>query len=210
MPTSKTRSTRERGFATETSSSLSSTRVPTGFATSSRSALPSPHVLIQEDREYDLGREGGHSHRRILHASDATGQEIVRALIAAVRRESKIEVLENHIAIDLVLDGGHPPACWGAYVLDRATEEVKTFAARASVLATGGAGKVYLYTSNPDVATGDGVAMAYRAGATHRQHGVLPVPPDLPLPPAGEVLPDHRGAARRGRDPAPAPTARRS
>ena len=120
----------------------------------------------QEDREYDLGREGGHSHRRILHASDATGQEIVRALIAAVRREPKIEVLENHIAIDLVLDDGQPSACWGAYVLDRATKEVKTFVARASVLATGGAGKVYLYTSNPDIATGDGVAMACRAGAT--------------------------------------------
>jgi L-aspartate oxidase len=120
----------------------------------------------QEDREYDLGREGGHSHRRILHASDATGQEIVRALIAAVRQEPKIEVLENHIAIDLVLDANHPSACWGAYVLDRATKEVKTFVARASVLATGGAGKVYLYTSNPDIATGDGVAMACRAGAT--------------------------------------------
>src|SRR5262245_44381947 len=108
----------------------------------------------QEDREYDLGREGGHSHRRILHASDATGREIVRALIAAVRHEGRIEVLESHIAIDLVLDDGQPPACWGAYVLDRATEEVKTFVARATVLATGGAGKVYLYTSNPDIATG--------------------------------------------------------
>ncbi|MET0154174.1 MAG: L-aspartate oxidase [Candidatus Binatia bacterium] len=120
----------------------------------------------QEDREYDLGREGGHSHRRILHASDATGREIVRALIAAVRREPRIQVMENHIAIDLVLDDSPQPACWGAYVLDRATDEVKTFVARASVLATGGAGKVYLYTSNPDIATGDGVAMACRAGAT--------------------------------------------
>ncbi len=119
----------------------------------------------QEDREYDLGREGGHSHRRILHASDATGREIVRALIAAVRREPGIQVMENHIAIDLVLGGDAQPACWGAYVLDRATNEVKTFVARASVLATGGAGKVYLYTSNPDIATGDGVAMACRAGA---------------------------------------------
>jgi L-aspartate oxidase len=120
----------------------------------------------QEDREYDLGREGGHSHRRILHASDATGREIVRALIAAVRREPRIQVMENHIAIDLVLDGSPEPACWGAYVLDRASDEVKTFVARASVLATGGAGKVYLYTSNPDIATGDGLAMACRAGAT--------------------------------------------
>jgi L-aspartate oxidase len=123
----------------------------------------------QEDREYDLGREGGHSHRRILHASDATGWEIVRALIAAVRAQPAIMVLENHIAIDLMCepsrDGG-PPTCWGAYVLDRTTDEVKSFFARATILATGGAGTVYLYTSNPDIATGDGIAMACRAGAT--------------------------------------------
>jgi L-aspartate oxidase len=122
----------------------------------------------QEDREYDLGREGGHSHRRILHASDATGWEIVRALIAAVRAQPAIAVLENHIAIDLTCEptaDGAPPTCWGAYVLDRATNEVKSFVARATILATGGAGKVYLYTSNPDIATGDGIAMACRAGA---------------------------------------------
>jgi L-aspartate oxidase len=122
----------------------------------------------QEDREYDLGREGGHSHRRILHASDATGREIVRALIAVVRAEPAIVVLENHIAIDLMLEpaaGEAPPTCWGAYVLDRTTNEVKRFVARATILATGGAGKVYLYTSNPDIATGDGIAMACRAGA---------------------------------------------
>jgi L-aspartate oxidase len=122
----------------------------------------------QEDREYDLGREGGHSHRRILHASDRTGWEIVRALIAAVRAEPRIRVLENHVAVDLLLEPaarGATPACWGAYVLDRATNRVVTFVARVTVLATGGAGKVYLYTSNPDIATGDGIAMAYRAGA---------------------------------------------
>jgi len=122
----------------------------------------------QEDREYDLGREGGHSHRRILHASDATGWEIVRALIAVVRAEPAIVVLENHIAIDLMLEPAAdeaPPTCWGAYVLDRTTNEVKSFVARATILATGGAGKVYLYTSNPDIATGDGIAMACRAGA---------------------------------------------
>ena len=124
----------------------------------------------QEDREFDLGREGGHSHRRILHASDATGHEIVRALMAAVRAHPRIEVRENHIAIALLLDGqpasGSPlPTCWGAYVLDRVSNEIRTFVSRATVLATGGAGKVYLYTSNPDIATGDGIAMAYRAGA---------------------------------------------
>ncbi len=121
----------------------------------------------QEDREYDLGREGGHSHRRILHASDRTGWEIVRALIAAVRGEPRIRVLENHVAVDLLIDASSrgAPTCWGAYVFDRSTKRVETFVARATVLATGGAGKVYLYTSNPDIATGDGIAMAYRAGA---------------------------------------------
>ncbi|MBI2963342.1 MAG: L-aspartate oxidase [Deltaproteobacteria bacterium] len=123
----------------------------------------------QEDREYDLAREGGHSHRRILHASDATGREIVRALITAVRGEPRIRVLENHIAIDLMLGadgGGGTPTCWGAYVLDLATRGIDSVVARATVLATGGAGKVYLYTSNPDIATGDGIAIACRAGAT--------------------------------------------
>ena len=119
--------------------------------------------------EYDLGREGGHSHRRILHAADATGHEIMRALVEAVRRTPNITVLENHIAIDLLIDAKIDPAignpsCWGAYALDRVNAEVKTIRARATLLATGGTGKVYLYTSNPDLATGDGVAMAYRAG----------------------------------------------
>jgi L-aspartate oxidase len=121
----------------------------------------------QEDREYDLGREGGHSHRRILHALDATGHEIIRALSEAVRAHPDITVYENHLAIDLLVEREHrAPECWGAYVLDRTTRAVHRFAARATVLCTGGAGKVYLYTSNPDVATGDGLAMAYRAGAT--------------------------------------------
>ena len=120
----------------------------------------------QEDREYDLGREGGHSHRRILHALDATGHEIIRALSEAVRAHPRITVHENHLAIDLLIDRSGPAEqCWGAFVLDRATRQVHRFAARATVLCTGGAGKVYLYTSNPDVATGDGLAMAYRAGA---------------------------------------------
>lgn len=119
-----------------------------------------------EEAEYDLGLEGGHSHRRILHASDATGQEIIRALIAAVRQHPNITILEKHLSIDLLTsDDAAPRECWGAYVLDLATGTVKTLTARITVLCTGGAGKVYLYTSNPDVATGDGVAMAYRAGA---------------------------------------------
>jgi L-aspartate oxidase len=121
----------------------------------------------QEDREYDLGREGGHSHRRILHALDATGHEIIRALSEAVRAHPRITIYENHLAIDLLVERtGRGAECWGAYVLDHATRQVHRFTARATVLCTGGAGKVYLYTSNPDVATGDGLAMAYRAGAT--------------------------------------------
>src|SRR5262245_48413538 len=122
-----------------------------------------------EDPEYDLGREGGHSHRRILHASDATGREIMRALVAAVRAEPNIRVLERNLAIDLLTDAELNPyaqivSCWGAYVLDRDTGAVHTVSARATLLASGGAGKVYLYTSNPDIATGDGIAMAHRAG----------------------------------------------
>ena len=118
-----------------------------------------------EEAEYDLGLEGGHSHRRILHASDATGQEIIRALIAVVRQHPNITILEKHLSIDLLIgENVSEQECWGAYVFDLETRAVKTLTARATVLCTGGAGKVYLYTSNPDVATGDGVAMAYRAG----------------------------------------------
>jgi L-aspartate oxidase len=120
------------------------------------------------NEEYDLGREGGHSKRRVLHASDATGREIMRALIDAVRAQPKITVLEKHMAVDLLVQprtGAQPARCWGAYALDVGSGEVKRLQARATMLATGGAGKVYLYTSNPDIATGDGIAMAYRAGA---------------------------------------------
>jgi len=116
-----------------------------------------------EETEYDLGLEGGHSHRRILHASDATGHEIIRALIAAVRQQPNITILEKHLGIDLLINDTSEE-CWGAYVLDLETNEVKTLIAKVTVLCSGGAGKVYLYTSNPDVATGDGLAMAYRAG----------------------------------------------
>jgi L-aspartate oxidase len=111
----------------------------------------------------DLGLEAGHSHRRILHAGDITGREIERALVDAVRRHRGVRVVENHLAVDLLLDARGE--CRGAYVMDRATGRIEPFVAGATVLATGGAGKVYLYTTNPDIATGDGMAMAWRAGA---------------------------------------------
>lgn len=121
---------------------------------------------------YDLTREGGHSQRRILHSEDITGREIQRALVLAARAHDNITIYENHVAIDLLTESKvlkktlEENRCLGAHVLDTDTGVVKTFASRITLLASGGAGKVYLYTCNPDVATGDGVAMAYRAGAT--------------------------------------------
>jgi len=115
----------------------------------------------------DLAREGGHSARRVVHAGDLTGQEIQRALLAAARQHPNIEMREWHMGVDLITVSqfGGPDRCVGAYIFDEQNGRIETVRARATVLATGGAGKVYLYTTNPDVATGDGVAMAYRAGA---------------------------------------------
>ena len=118
----------------------------------------------------DLGREGGHTYRRVLHATDVTGREIQRALTERAQAHPNIRMLENHVGIDLIrrrkVDGGHgPDRIVGAYVLEADTGRVSTLAARVVMLATGGSGKVYLYTTNPDVATGDGVAMAWRARA---------------------------------------------
>ncbi len=117
--------------------------------------------------ELDLGREGAHTRHRVVHWEDVTGREIQRALTEAVHKHSNITVLDEHIAVDLLSMAkyGGDPACFGAYVLDRNSGEVKTICARATVLASGGTGKIYVYTSNPDVATGDGIAMAYRIGA---------------------------------------------
>ncbi len=129
------------------------------------------HFTERENvREYDLGKEGGHTKRRVLHAGDITGREIERALLAAVSVEKNITVFEHLLAIDLIttqkLHQSGLNRCLGAYVLDEFSGEVIAFAVGVTLLATGGSGKVYLYTSNPDIASGDGVAMAYRAGAT--------------------------------------------
>jgi L-aspartate oxidase len=119
---------------------------------------------------FSLGKEGGHSHRRILHAKDTTGKEIAESLLETARKHSNITILEEHFAIDLITSGKlgmvSEDRVLGAYVLDELSGEVHTFRSDRVLLATGGCGKVYLYTTNPDSSTGDGVAMAWRAGAT--------------------------------------------
>ena len=124
----------------------------------------------ESSRGYDLGREGGHSQRRVLHAADFTGQEIEQRLVERCEAHPNIELRANQLAIDLStshkLGLPEPTRIIGAYVLDAETGTVEAYQAPIVFLATGGCGKVYLYTSNPDIASGDGIAMAYRAGAT--------------------------------------------
>jgi L-aspartate oxidase len=125
-----------------------------------------------DDSGYHLTREGGHSQRRIIHAADATGHAVQVTLAEKVRQHPNITLLENHIAVDLITTqkfksediSADSNACLGAYVLDNNTGKVITIGAQNTILATGGAGKVYLYTTNPDISTGDGMAMAWRAG----------------------------------------------
>ncbi|PKI12692.1 L-aspartate oxidase [Colwellia sp. 12G3] len=120
------------------------------------------------ETRYHLTREGGHSHRRILHAADATGQAIQTTLADQVKQHSRIRIFERFNAIDLICQssttGKKPKKCIGAYIWNRNTEKVESIYAQKTILATGGASKVYQYTSNPDVASGDGIAMAWRAG----------------------------------------------
>jgi len=131
--------------------------------------------FTRKNGELHLGREGGHSENRIVHAADMTGREIEQALVDNVKRHPDIEVFEHHFAIDLLTehhlgrevsrDEPDPINCFGAYVLDQEKGEICRMLAKSTVLATGGAGQVYLYSTNPPVATGDGIAMAYRAKA---------------------------------------------
>ncbi len=127
-----------------------------------------------EDGTFDLGREGGHSYNRILHHKDRTGQEIEEKLIQTVRNHPNIEILEYHFALDLITQHhlGYPVyycqdniVCFGAYVQDTRTGEIKTILSKITYLATGGIGNIYQTTTNPSIATGDGIAMAYRAKA---------------------------------------------
>lgn len=130
--------------------------------------VPFSHNDADPEAPYHLTREGGHSHRRVIHAADATGTAIETSLIQAARNHPNITLFDNHIAIDLVtsqrLGQSGNNRVLGAYVLNRKQERVAVFAARSVMLATGGASKVYLYTSNPDLSTGDGIAMAWRTG----------------------------------------------
>ena len=124
--------------------------------------------------EHDLGKEGGHSKRRIHHAGDITGKEIITVLLNTIKSHPNVSILEDHVAINLITTKKNPNLrspllgvnrCLGAYALEKKTGRIKTFCSKVTIIATGGCGKVYLYTSNPDTATGDGIAMAYRAEA---------------------------------------------
>ncbi len=128
----------------------------------------------QKEDEFDLGLEGGHSRNRVVHAADLTGKEVENSLLNAVKAKKNVTILEDHLAVDLITqhhladyvrESGEKIKCWGAYVLDKEKNQVITCLAKITLLATGGAGRVYLHTTNPSIATGDGLAMAYRAGA---------------------------------------------
>jgi L-aspartate oxidase len=176
------------------------------------------HFDLGKDNGYDLGREGGHSHRRIIHAHDMTGAEVERILVEKVLAHPNIQVYENHMGVNLItlerlvrqgrVVNEAERTCLGAYVFNKATGQVDSFMARITLLATGGVGKVYLYTSNPDIATGDGVAMAYRAGARIGNMEFVQFHPTCLYHPAaknflisealrgeGAILIDHRGKA---------------
>lgn len=149
------------------------------------------------DGRPDLGREGGHSQRRILHARDMTGRAIESALLRAIAGQPKVTMLEHHLAIDLLTKaklgrcqvGSLDDRVYGLHVLDTRSGRVNTLAASAVILATGGMGQVYQFTTNPDIATGDGIAMAYRAGAEVRDMEMVQFHPTaLKAPDGGRAL----------------------
>ncbi len=126
-----------------------------------------------KNKRYDLGKEGGHSVNRIVHAKDLTGREVERALLSATRKNKNIKIFSNHVAVDLLTEHNlmvkrrkkeSKIHCWGAYILDTENKIVEIFFGKIIMLSTGGTGKIYLHTTNPDIATGDGIAIAYRAG----------------------------------------------
>lgn len=123
------------------------------------------NFIRDESGEFSLGREGGHSHRRVAHAYDLTGRQIEQTLLSYARRNNNITLCEEHMALDLLIKKTDSAVeCYGCYVMEP-SGQITPYTAMSTILSTGGSGKVYLYTSNPDIATGDGVAMAFRAGA---------------------------------------------
>jgi L-aspartate oxidase len=119
---------------------------------------------IEGSDHYHLTREGGHTQRRVIHAADATGRAVSEALVKKIRQHPNISLFEDHLTVDLVVSSNNKNKCAGIYLLNKKNNRVTGLSAKFTVLATGGASKVYLYTSNPDSSTGDGIAMAWRAG----------------------------------------------
>jgi L-aspartate oxidase len=140
------------------------------------------------DAQFELGLEGGHSRHRILHMKDFTGREIESSLLRAVKNNPAIQILENHIATDLISDGESPNTCYGATVLNTENKTVESFLAGDTIICTGGAGQVYKHTTNPAVATGDGIAMACRAGAAISNMEFVQFHPTALYNPGGKVF----------------------
>ena len=124
---------------------------------------------------FNLGKEGGHSENRVVHHKDQTGQEIQRAILYQVHQKENIKVLDYHLAIDLITENNR---CLGAYVLDEKTNEILTFQSDFTLLATGGIGHLYGHTTNPVIATGDGIAMAYQSQSSYKRNGIYSVSPN--------------------------------